>query len=282
MKRIQFHRPAGNAFAASPSSPIWSWLRCVCCLVVGLLASGCSKPSTNQLTVGMELEYPPFETVDDRGEPAGVSVDLARALAEHLGRELVIQDFKFKGLPAALSTGKIDLVISSMTATPERAKAISFSDPYASTGLALLVRKDSTTSDLESLNREGQTVVVKAGTTGEKFAEEKLGKAKLLRLDHAGACAIEISQGKADAFIYDQMSVLEFADRFPDTTRPLPSPLQVEHWAIGVGKDEDELRESVNAFLEQFRASGGFDRLADKHLNVQKERFERAGVPFIF
>lgn len=278
MKRTTLSSPHDRPGAAIRSSTIWVLLGCL----FGLFFTACSKPSPEQLTVGMELEYPPFETVGDRGEPAGVSVDLARALADHLGRELVIRDFKFKGLPAALKTGKIDLVISSMTATPERAKAIAFSDPYASTGLALLVRKDSTISDLESLNTEGHTVAVKAGTTGEKFAEERLGKAKLLRLDHAGACSIEVSQGKADAFIYDQMSVLEFADRYPDTTRALPAPLQVEQWAIGIGKDRDELRDRVNAFLREFRAEGGFDRLAEKHLSVQKERFERAGVPFIF
>lgn len=266
--------------ADAPAPP--SLFRRLLPILIGLLHASCSKPSTDELVVGMELEYPPFETVGDDGEPAGVSVDLAAALAEHLGRELVIRDFKFKGLPAALSSGKIDLVISSMTATPERAKEISFSEPYASTGLALLVGRGSDIEDLESLNREGNTVVVKAGTTGEGFAERSLGKVELLRLDNAGACSIEVSQGKADAFIYDQMSVLEFADRHPETTRALPSPLQTEQWAIGVHKDRDELRESVNAFLKKFREDGGFDRLAAKHLSVQRQRFERAGVPFIF
>ncbi len=260
-------------------SPI---IRCLLFATFGLLFAACSRSDSDQLVVGMELEYPPFETVDDRGDPAGVSVDLARALADHLGRELVIRDFKFKGLPAALSSGKIDLVISSMTATPERAKTIGFSDPYASTGLALLVQKASAIRDLESLDREGVTVVVKAGTTGESFAEKSLENVELLRLDNAGACSIEVSQGKADAFIYDQMSVLEYADRHLETTRALPSPLQTEQWAIGVKKDRDELRESVNAFLKQFRADGGFDRLAKKHLSVQRERFERAGARFIF
>lgn len=248
----------------------------------GILFAACSKPAPNQLVIGMELEYPPFETVDDQGDPAGVSVDLAKALGEHLGREVVIRDFKFKGLPAALSSGKIDLIISSMTATDERAKVISFSEPYAKVGLALLVQKDSLLTDLQALDREGVTVAVKAGTTGESFAEQILAKAQLLRLDHAGTCAIEVSQGKADAFIYDQSSVLEFADEHPTTTRALPAPIKTEQWAIGVAKGNDTLREEVNAFLEAFRASGGFDRLAEKHLSVQKERFARAGVPFIF
>jgi len=249
---------------------------------IGLVVSACSRPSTDRLVVGMELEYPPFETVDDQGKPAGASVDLARALGVHLGKEIVIRDFKFKGLPAALVSGKIDLVISSMTATEEKAKSISFSDPYATIGLALLVQNGSTLTGVESLNREGVTIAVKTGTTGETFADQRLPKATLLRLDHPGTCALEVSQGKADAFIYDQISVLEFADQHPDTTRALPAAIQTENWAIGIRKGNDPLRDQVNAFLKEFRASGGFDKLAAKHLSTQKERFAKAGVPFIF
>ena len=75
-----------------------------------------------KLLVGMELAYPPFEMRDERGEPAGVSVDLARALGEQLGRAVEIQNLPFDGLIPALKTGRIDLIISSMTATPERAQ----------------------------------------------------------------------------------------------------------------------------------------------------------------
>ena len=252
-------------------------------LALGLALSACGKsdPEDNKLVVGMELEYPPFETVDDEGQPAGVSVDLARALGEHLNREVEIRDFKFKGLPAALSTGKVDLVISSMTPTPERRKVIDFSDAYARTGLALLVQEGSRLTGPDSLDDESVRIAVKTGTTGEMFAEKQFPSAKLIRLDHAGACAIEVAQGKADAFIYDQFSVLEFAENHPGT-EPRPEPIRSEQWAIGLRKGDEELKQEVNAFLKAFRDDGGFDRLSDKHLDVQKARFEKAGIPFIF
>jgi polar amino acid transport system substrate-binding protein len=261
-----------------------SFIRASLLAATGFLLASCSKSerTADTLVVGMELEYPPFETVDDKGNPAGVSIDLAKALAQHLGRKLLIQDYKFKGLPAAVSSGKIDLVISSMTPTDLRRKEIAFSDPYATIGLALLVQKSSPDFDTGSLNHSGITIAVKSGTTGESFADHHLPEANLLRLDHAGACAIEVAQGKADAFIYDQISVLEFAENHPDTTRALPAPIQTENWAIGISKGNEELRREVNAFLEEFRASGGFDRLAEQHLQTQKARFDRAGVPFIF
>ena len=89
------------------------------------------------LIVGMELAYPPFEMTDTQGNPAGVSVDLANALGEYLHRKVVIQNIRFDGLIPELKVGKIDLIISSMTATPERAQAIDFSEPYLKTGLCL-------------------------------------------------------------------------------------------------------------------------------------------------
>src|SRR5271170_5448327 len=109
-----------------------------CAVLIGLLA-GCGQQQSNRLVVGMELAYPPFEMIDQQGQPAGVSVDLAHDLGKQLGREVQIENIPFHGLIPSLQTRKIDLVISSMTATPERAKSIAFSDPYLQTGLCLLV-----------------------------------------------------------------------------------------------------------------------------------------------
>jgi polar amino acid transport system substrate-binding protein len=104
----------------------------------------------------MELGYPPFEMRDEKGEPKGVSVDLARALAEFLGRPLEIQNLTFDGLIPSLKTGKIDLVLSSMTATEERARAIDFSDPYLKTGLCLLVGRRADVKSIAELNQAGK------------------------------------------------------------------------------------------------------------------------------
>jgi polar amino acid transport system substrate-binding protein len=64
------------------------------------------------------------------------------------------------------------------------------------------------------------------------------------------------------------------------TTRALLVPFQKESWAIGIRKGNDALRGKVNAFLKEFRAKGGFDRLGDKYLQEQKEAFKLLGYPF--
>ena len=232
------------------------------------------------LVVGMELAYPPFEMTDTSGKPSGASVDLARELGKALGKKVVIENTSFDGLIPALKTGKIDLIISSMTATEERAKSIDFSDAYLSTGLCLLVKKSAPITGIKDLDQPGRTVAVKKGTTGHSFAAKNIKHARLLVLDKEAAAILEVVQGKADAFIYDQMSIYQNWQRNQTTTTALLVPFQKESWAVGVRKGNEALKMKVNAFLKDFRAKGGFERLGDRYLKEQKEAFKKLGYPF--
>lgn len=234
------------------------------------------------LRVGMELSYPPFEMTDAAGKPTGVSVRLAEALAQDLGRGLVIENIAFDGLIPSLKTGKIDCIISSMTATPERARSIAFSEPYLETGLALLAGTTSPVMSAADLDAPGRIVAVKKGTTGHHFATTTLKRARVLVLDKESAAVMEVVQGRADAFIYDSLSVYRSHARHPDTTRALLRPFRTETWAIGLRRGDDALRARVNAFLERFRTGGGFERLGDEFLPDEKAFFKREGIPFYF
>jgi polar amino acid transport system substrate-binding protein len=254
-----------------------------------LAVASCSKTddeggadARHILKVGMEMAYPPFEMQDPRGNAAGVSVDMAHALADYLHEPVLIENIPFNGLIPALKTGKIDAVISSMTETPERAQSIDFSDPYLSTGLCMLVRKDSPIRGIEDVDKPGVTVVVKQGTTGQTYARDHLTAATVLVLDKETACVLEVTQGKADAFLYDQMSTYSNWKRNPDTTRAILKPFQAESWAIGIRQGNTDLRDKINAFLKEYRAEGGFERLGDKYLAEQKAAFKELGVPFVF
>ncbi|WFB37509.1 transporter substrate-binding domain-containing protein [Kiritimatiellota bacterium B12222] len=253
-------------------------------LCMGLLWSGCGPEVSGPqpLVVGMELAYPPFEMTDEQGEPTGVSVDLATALAESLGRPLEIRNMSFDGLIPALKTGSIDLIISSMTATEERAKSIDFSDPYLHTELALLTAKGAGVDSVEDLNVAGRVVAVKLGTTGHVYAQANLPEAQLRVLEKENACVMEVVQGKADAFLFDQLSVYQNALRHPDTTDAILSSFQREAWAIGIRQGNEALAEDVNAFLGSFREAGGFDQLGETYLGEFQAGFRALGIPFVF
>jgi polar amino acid transport system substrate-binding protein len=241
-------------------------------------AAGAVEP----LIVGMELGYPPFEMTNKQNQPEGVSVDLAQALADKLKRPLKIENIPFDGLIPALKTGKIDLIISSMTATEERAKSIDFSKPYADTGLAVLLTRNIKAKKFSDLDQANFVVAVKKGTTGHQLATKNLSKAKVLVLDKESAAVLEVLQGKAQAFIYDQLSIYRHWKRNAAMSRPLLKPFQQESWAVGIRKGRPELLKSVNEFLAEYRSKGDFKKLGDKWLGEEKLAFAELKVPFIF
>jgi polar amino acid transport system substrate-binding protein len=244
--------------------------------------AACSSSPDNVLRVGMELAYPPFEMQDTEGNPTGVSVDLARALGGYLGRPMEIHNIAFDGLIPSLKTGKIDLILSSLTITDERRQSVDFSDPYLSTGLAVLARRASDIQGMENLDRSGRRIAVKLGTTAHTWAQKRVHSAEVLVLDTDAACALEVSNGRIDAFVYDQLSVVKYWEKYPTTTRPLLRALQTESWGMAVRKGDAELLTQINLFLKQFRESGGFDRLADTYLRDARRMFREQGIPFYF
>lgn len=244
--------------------------------------AGCSKRDANTLRIGMELTYPPFEMTNAEDEPDGISVRMAEALGEYLGRPIEIVNVGWDGIIAALRTGKIDLIISSMTKTAEREKSIAFSDPYVTNSLCALVGKNSTLNDPEDLEKPGLRIAVKGETTGEAYVREHLPEAKMIRLDQASDCVLQVMQGKADAFIYDQITIYNSWKAHPRDTRAILKPIRAESWAVGLRQGEDVLRQQVNAFLKEYRAKNGFERLAERYMSEEKEAFEAQGIPFIF
>ncbi len=251
------------------------WLLLLLLLTVPLSA-------TPPLRVGMELNYPPFEMVCNDGSACGISVDIAKALGKYLGRDVEIQNISFVGLIPALKTGKVDLVISSLSITDERRCAIAFSEPYATAQLAMLVSSKSTLQNIAEADNAGRVIAVKSGTSGELYARNHLKRATVRVFDQEATCVLEVIQGKADAFLYDQLSVYTQSKRHPTTTRALLTPISTEHWSIGIRKGNTALLDSVNAFIEEFKAEGGFQHLADQYLSEQQKAFKKLGLHFIF
>jgi polar amino acid transport system substrate-binding protein len=169
-----------------------------------------------------------------------------------------------------------------MTVTEDRKKSIDFSDPYLKMGLAILAAKNSSIQSINDVDKPGRNVVVKKGTTGDIYAIRHFKNANLLVLNDQSACAIEVAQGKADCFIYDQISVFENWKKYETTTRAILQPFTQEEWAMGIKKGNDALRTQINAFLKEFKDSGGFDALGNKYFGENKKAFQQLGIPFYF
>ena len=94
---------------------------------------------------------------------------------------------------------------------------------------------------------------------------------------------MEVASGKADAFIYDQLTIYRNWQRNPDTTNALFIAFQdVEPWGVAVRKGDTKLREALDKFIADYRADGGFERLTEKHLAKEKAAFEKLGFKWFF
>ncbi len=242
---------------------------------------GCGRKD-DVLVIGTDATYPPFEFVNDKGEIAGVDVELGREIAKSLGKTAEFRNINFDGLITALKSGSVDLVISSMTANDERRQSIDFSDPYVKNGLAVLAGKNSPVASSEDLKTPGRKVVVRLGTTGEMWARKELRQARITSLDSDAACVLEVVKGGAEAWVYDQVSILNYHQRHQDTTRAMLAPIREEFWAVGLRQGQPELKRQVNEALARFRAGGGFSKLADQYLAKERDLMKAQGLPFVF
>ncbi len=238
---------------------------------------------TNELVVGMELAYPPFEAKDDNGEATGVSVDFSKDFAKYIGKDVRIENISWDGLLPALQTGLVDMVISSMTITEERGKVVDFSDPYAHAILGILANVNSPIETAEDLNKEGIKLALKIGSTGYLYATENFPNAEIIGLADETACVTEVVQGKADAFLYDQLTIYRNHKSNPETTKAMFMPFkEVENWGVAVKKGNTELLTQLNSFITEYNTTGGFEKLTKKYLSEEKAAFDEFGFLWFF
>jgi len=122
-------------------------------IAFGLFAMiSCNETTSNTtaqepLRVGLDLRYPPFESITLDGDPVGISVDIANAFGEFLGREVEIVNTDFAVIIPSLNSGSIDIAIASMSITPEREEIVDFSEPYFYFKIISLLNKDFVTEN---------------------------------------------------------------------------------------------------------------------------------------
>ncbi len=258
---------------------------------ITLLLGACTKQEESKetqerpLIVGMELEYPPFETTNLDGEPSGVSVDLANAIGEKLGREVQIESIRWTGLIPALQSKKIDMIISSMAVTEEREKQIDFSIPYATFSVSYLAGIDTSINSAGDLKEEGVRLAVKNGTIGHNLIlQGAYPNAEVKIIDQIGIGILEIIQEREDALLIDSLTVLKAWKKNKETTKTTLEriPNSQTRAAVGFNKDSAELRDMVNVALREFIDEGGFDPIEEKYFAEERVEFEKFGVPFFF
>lgn len=245
-----------------------------------IVSCGGKDKKDDTIVIGMELNFPPFEMKDNYGKPYGISKDIADSFGEFTGKKIVIKDMKFEGLIPALKTGKIDMIISSLSITDKRKKAIDFSNPYAMFTMFALTNKDITS--LTKMNSPKHRIVVKAGTTAEYIAWQYFPKAQHDIVSDMNSAVLEVLQGKADFTFYDALTIYKYWKKNKSRLYMLEYKGHETPIAAGFRKDEQKLKADFNAWLVKAKSEQFFEHEGEKHLKEMKEAFENNNYNFFF
>ncbi len=240
------------------------------------------------LKVGMDLRYPPFETtVIGTNTPEGISVDIAYAFGEFLGREVEIVNTNFASIIPSLNSENIDIAIASMSITPEREVSVDFSNPYFYFKIISLVNKDfaqangitedSTIEDLLAIEEARYVGVVSqvSATIPESYGKEVTEAIDL------GTAVESVALGYSDILLMSANPVVQGYNANPNDTIVVWDSFQSSPIGMAVMNGNSELLAQANAFIATFNNEGGlYDQLASDWDDVLLEQLGRYGLEF--
>lgn len=219
-----------------------------------------------ELLVGMEAGYAPFELTDKKGEIVGFDVDIAKEMAKAMGVKLTLVNTAWDGIIPALMTEKFDIVMSGMTITQERNLKINFCEPNIVIGQTILLSEKlkGKVHGYKDLNKPEFTVTSKLGTTGEESVKKMLPKAKYKSFETEVEAALEVANGKADAFVYDLPFNTSFFAQQPKGLVFLKEPFTYEPLGWAIRKGDPDFMNWLNNFLRQIKNDGRYAEIHKK------------------
>ncbi len=217
------------------------------------------------LTVGTNAEFPPFEYVNDAGEPDGFDIALIKAIGEKLGVEVVVENMEFASLVSSIGS-KIDVSIAGMTVTEERKQTVDFSNSYYEAVQYVILPVDSPIATAEDL--KNKAIGVQLGTTGDFIASDIEG-AVVSQYNKAVDAVNDLINGRVDCVIIDKNPALVFEGKFEGQVVAVDGAqfeFEAEEYAIAMPKGDAALVEQINAALEEIKADGTFDELVKTYI----------------
>jgi polar amino acid transport system substrate-binding protein len=218
--------------------------------------------TNGQWLVGMDPSFPPFQNLDEAGQPVGFDVDLARAIAAHWGVEVQIEGIGFDGLVDAVQAGRLDSAISALPYQPERTQDVAFSDAYFEAGLVLVTPTGSAAvASVDDL--AGRRLAVEWGSEGDvqaRLLRRRFPDLILLPYETPQAALLAVAAGQADAALVDHISALQFT---AGDARLAISPQVVvsDPYVIVLPRRAPVLQQQVGEALQALQADGTLDVL---------------------
>lgn len=252
---------------------------------ISFFLTGCNKPKEpkdllskiklkNKIVIGIKNDSKPFGYIEN-GELKGFDVDIAKSVSRRILGDTKGELIEFVYVTPEsriidLNSGKVDIIIATMSINASRAHIIDFTTPYFVAGQALLVPNGSRVNSIESLNTRKVGVIL--GTTGEKTIRQLAPNATIIGKKNYNEAFELLAQNKADAILADDSILYGFIMDHKGYTI-LPARYTKEYYAIALRKSEEnkELKEELNKMIDFMQQSGRLNRIKEKWIpNLHK------------
>lgn len=228
-----------------------------------------------ELRVGLSADYAPMEfehTVNGKTEYAGVDIDLAKKIAKDNNLKLKIVNMSFDSLLGALKTGKIDIIISGMTSTPERKKQVDFSDSYMMTKNIMLVKKDKVNDYKDIKDFNNKKVGAQKGTEQEKIAQTEIENASITSLSRLPDVILALKSGKVEGVVVEKPVAEAYLKQNPKLgISNVKFNEEEKDTVIAVPKDSPKLLSQINKTIKEVKDKGLIDKYMANAANAMND-----------
>ena len=228
-------------------------------------ASELKTVEAGKLIMSTNAAFPPYEMVADDGSFEGIDVEVAGAIAEKLGLELVVDDMDFDAALLAVQQNKSDIVMAGVTVTEDRQLVMNFSDSYA-TGVQVVIVKEGSDVTLDNLGEK--MIGTQRGTTGYIYTSGDYGDDHVTAYDNGASAVQALLNGQVDCVVIDSAPAEAFVAANAGLTI-LDTEYVTESYAIGVNKDNTALLDAINQALAELTADGTVQSIVDKYISAE-------------
>lgn len=219
-----------------------------------------------KLVMVTNAEFPPYE-YHEGDEIVGIDAEIAAAIADKLGLELVIEDIAFDSIIPELVSGKADFAMAGMTVTDERKQSVDFSNTYAKASQKVIVQEGSDITTPDDLT--GKIVGVQLGTTGDLYVTDLEAEGTTVERFSKGFEAVQaLSQGKVDAVVIDEQPAQVFVSQTEGLVI-LDDSFTDEEYAAAVKKGNTALLNAINDALAELDEAGELDAIVAKYITAE-------------
>ena len=220
-----------------------------------------------ELVVGTAASMPPLNMKTKDGQIIGLEADLAKIFAAGMEVKLTLKAMHFDELLPALQAGKVDMVLSAMTMTPQRNLKVAFAGPYFDSGKSILVKKVNAAkmSSILDMNSPDKTLVALKGSTSQLFVEKLIPKARLTLVEEYAQAVAMVRDNKALAMVADNPICLVSVFRYPDAGfTTLDKPLSYEPIGVALPANDPLLVNWVQNIIHNLQRAGEMEELTQK------------------